>query len=586
MILAQNRIPRVSIYVKEGCIEDFESPIWNAAYYLRYYLSRITIAPFEIEENGKGEGIYIAVDSTFGDDEFSVKTENESLFITGGCRGVLYGVWEFLEMLGCRFFTPDCEKIPTKTHLEIPEINKTGKPVFEYRESDYTSLTSKHNLKFASQCRVNGGCHPLTKAFGGNISYALFVHSFGVLIPYEENFAEHPEYYGLIDGKRQAGPDVEWQPCLSNSGVVDVVVNNIRKILKENPDKKIVSISQNDNNNRCQCEECAKIEEEEGSPVGSIIRFVNKVAEILEPEFPDVMFDILAYNYSRPASKLTRPRQNVCVRLCASRTCLLHPFAECKDKRFATERPDGKTTLFIEDLKEWKEICDRIYIWDYTSNFPLYPMPFPNWRALKPNLQTLRDYNVKGVFEEANRARDGGVDFNELRTYLLCKLMWDPDCDINAHRKEFLEYYYGAAAPYLDKYIDVICDNAERLGCHIYYGTLDRYEYLNDECLAQYNELFDKAQAAVVGDGIRLMRVQKARLSLRFCDIYWHELNEGKGTYNFEKINQFITDLRAHGVSRLDEWCNLEGTYYGWVKDWDRGVYIHIPFRYQSESFN
>ena len=92
----------------------------------------------------------------------------------------------------------------------------------------------------------------------------------------------------------------------------------------------------------------------------------------------------------------------------------------------------------------------------------------------------------------------------------------------------------------------------------------------------------DKAEAAVAGDGIKLARVQKARLSLRFADVYWNEIiNKG---FDADKINQFFTDLKAHGISRLDEWCNIEGTYYGWVKGWNRGVYVNTPYRYQRES--
>ena len=582
MILAQNRESKFNIYVKENFFENTDSPVWNAAYYLRYYLSRITVAPFEIEAGGKGEGIYIDLDADYTDDEFSIKTENESLYIKGGKRGVLYGVYEFLEDLGCRFFTPDCEKIPTIVNLEIPSIDKREKPVFEYRETDYTTTTKKESVKFATMCRVNGSCNNIPESLGGSTDFAIFVHSFALLVPPSEHFAEHPEYYSLIDGKRIAGDDVNWQLCLTNPDIVDIAVENIRKILRANPDKKIVSISQNDNLNHCQCEKCLKADEEEGSPVGTIIRFANKIAEKLEPEFPDVIFDILPYHYSRPISHLTKARHNVCVRICASATCFAHPFEKCDDRSHATARPNGERTIFVEDLRDWSKISDKLYVWDYTSNFPLYLMPFPNWRVLQPNLQTLVKYNVKGVFEEANRAATGGTDFNELRNYLLCKLMWNPDCDIERHRKEFMEYYYGEAATYLDEYLNMLSDFVERENYHMYIQEIKRPDYLSNELLEKYNALFDKAETAVSGDGIKLARVQKARLSIRFADVYWNEIID-KG-FDTEKINQFFTDLRAHNISRLDEWCNLEGTYYGWVQGWNRGVYVHEPFRYQPES--
>ncbi|MBR6502044.1 MAG: DUF4838 domain-containing protein [Clostridia bacterium] len=581
MILAENRVPFGAIHVSENDFENIESQVWFIAGQLRYYLARITSAPFEIEKDNGQSGIYISLDKTYADDEFSLETQGDKLFIKGGKRGVIYGGYELLENLGCRFFTPECEKIPSIINLELPDVSKREKPVFEYRETDYHN-TTKLTYKYATMCRVNGSSNKIPECFGGHVSYALFAHSFGILVPPEEHFAEHPEYYALIDGKRDAGSHVEWQLCLSNPDIVNIAADNIRKILKENPDKKIVSISQNDNVKHCQCEECQKIDKEEGSPVGAIIRFVNKIAEVLEPEFPDVMFDLLAYSYSRPASHLTKVRHNVCVRLCASRTCYAHSFEECTDRSHATPRPDGTATIFIEDLKEWCKICERLYVWDYTSNFPLYLMPFPNWRVLQPNLLTLTKHNVKGVFEEANRAEKGGTDFNELRNYLLCKLMWNPYCDVDAHRKEFMEYFYGAAAPYLDEYLNMLCDFVEKENYHLYIQETKRPEYLSDELLLKYNELFDKAEAAVAGDGILLARVQKARLSIRFADVYWNEIISGR--FDNEKVNKFFVDLRAHDVSRMDEWCNLEGTYYGWVKGWDRGVYVNRPYRFQKES--
>ena len=145
-----------------------------------------------------------------------------------------------------------------------------------------------------------------------------------------------------------------------------------------------------------------------------------------------------------------------------------------------------------------------------------------------------------------------------------------------------MAYFYGDAAEYLNEYIDMLCDFVEKEDYHLYIQETKRPDYLSDECLKKYNELFDKAEAAVAGDGIKLARVQKARLSLRFADVYWNEIiNKG---FDADKINQFFTDLKAHGISRLDEWCNIEGTYYGWVKGWNRGVYVNTPYRYQRES--
>lgn len=580
MLLAENRVPFGAIYVPEKDFENHNSQVWFIATQLRYYLARVTIAPFEVKVCDGEKGICIELEKSYSDDEFSITTQNGSLYIKGGKRGVIYGGYELLEIIGCRFFTPTCEKIPTKTTLEIPEINKREKPVFEFRDTDYGDI--KRYSKFAVMCRINGMWTDIPECLGGSIRYALGAHSFARLVPHEQYRDTHPEYFSFYNGRRQSIENDHWQLCLTNPELVDIVVENARKILKQNPDKKILSISQNDNPYNCQCENCLKSDSDEGSPVGTLIKFVNRVAEILEPEFPDVTFDILAYHYTRPASQKTQTRHNVCVRLCASSTCFAHPYDKCDDRTRSVKHPNGKTSLFIEDLIEWSKVCKRLYVWDYTSNFPLYPMPFPNWRVLQPNLQTMAKYNVKGVFEDANCAANGGVDFNELRTYLLCKLMWNPDCDIDAHRKEFMEYYYGDAAQYLDEYLNMICDYVERENYHLYIQDTKRPPYLYDECLEKYNALFDKAEAAVSGDGIRLARVQKARLSIRFADIFWNEVLGGG--YNAQKINDFFTDLRAHNISRLDEWSNIERTYRAWMDGKERGVVYTTPWRYDGES--
>ena len=580
MLLAENRVPFGAICVPQSDFENHNSQVWFIATQLRYYLARITVAPFEIKINDDQDGIYISLDEDCKTDEFSIKTQNGSVYISGGKRGVIYGGYELLEMLGCRFFTPDCEKIPTLTTLEIGDIDRREKPVFEFRDTDYSSI--KRFAKFATMCRINGRWNDIPEYLGGSIRYALGAHSFARLVPHDEYRDEHPEYFSFYNGRRQNVENDHWQLCLTNPELIDIVVENARKILKENPDKKILSISQNDNPYSCQCENCLKSDAEEGSPVGTLIKFVNRVAEILEPEFPDVTFDLLAYSYSRPASHLTKVRHNVCVRLCASRTCYAHSFEKCTDRSQATPRPDGTSTIFIEDLIEWSRVCNRLYVWDYTSNFPLYPMPFANWRVLQPNLQTMAKYNVKGVFEEANCAYYGGVDFNELRTYLISKLLWNPDCDIDAHRKEFMEHFYGAAAKYLDEYLNMLCDFVERENYHLYIQDTKRPDYLSDELLEKYNELFDKATKAVAGDGVRLMRVERARLSIRFVDIFWNEVLSGN--YNAQKINQFFTDLRAHNVSRLDEWSNIERTYRAWMDGKERGIVYTTPWRYDPES--
>lgn len=577
MLLCKNRTANISIYLSPSQFTDEESTVLFAAKELRYYLDRITVTSFQIAEAVSDEpGIYVGqacgIDtSDLGEEGFRIVSKGDKLFITGGNRGVIYGVYEFLESLGCRFFTHNCEKIPTITELEIADdydIKKT--PAFEYREHNYADAVQ--SPRFSVKCRFNGALHKgIPKYMGGNNSYAWFVHTFELMLPPKVYGETHPEYFALINGKRATYGTSRTQLCLTNPEVFDICLEAVRKRLIECPDAKIISISQNDCIGHCECENCRKADEEEGSPSGTLLKFVNRIAEALEPEFPDVVFDTLAYRYTRPAPKHVRNRKNVCVRLCSIEACFAHPFDSCDDETRHVLRPDGTKSSFISDLRDWGKICDRIYIWDYTTCFAHYPTPHPNWRVLQPNVQAMYENNVKGVFEQANGASRGGVDFNELRMYLISKLLWDPYCDIETHRKEFMEYFYGDAAPILNEYLDLICDTVEKENIHVGFNDKPIHAFLREELLDRYDELFDRAAEAVKGDPLRLWRVEKNRLSIR-----WVKLKRAtmlRNEYDPEEINRFFTDWRAYNLSRIDEWCNYETTYRALLDGHWRGIH-------------
>lgn len=562
MLFADKREALVSICVPAEDFENRSSQTFFAAKELRYYFNRMSAASFEIKKIGECDrAISLSLASgedaeRLGVDGFRIVARDDGVSIVGGKRGVIYGAYELLERFGCRFFTCDCEKIPTLPHLELAPFETEQVPILEYREHNYRDAVQ--NPKFAVKCRLSGAHHRIPEHMGGCISYVWYVHTFDRMVPAAKYGESHPEYFALVDGKRLLDGR-RTQLCLSNPEVFDLCLESVREALRAHPESKIISISQNDSKKSCQCENCRKIDLEEGSPSGTLLRFVNRIAEILEPEFPDVIFDTLAYEYSRPAPHITRNRHNVCVRLCSIECCFAHPFEECDDDTRGIVRPDGSQSNFISDLRDWGKICDRMYIWDYTTCFAHYPSPHPNWRVLQPNLKAMIKNNVKGVFEQANGASRGGVDFNELRLYLISKLLWNPDCDLAVHRREFMEYYYGAAADALNEYLDLLCDTVERENSHVGFNDNPTHAHFREELLERYNALFDRAAAAVAGDPLRLFRVEKNRLSIRWVALKRKTMLREE--FDPEEINKFFADWRAFGLSRIEEWFNIENTH-------------------------
>jgi len=547
-----------------------------AAEELRYYLSLMTGIPFPIETEVAEQAVIVEqiVSPDLGEDGFTITPTGTSVRVSGGKRGIIYGAYEVLEMLGCRFFTPECEKIPVLAEILLElDTEIVKKPILEYREHNYIDLC--HHPRFAVKSRVNGYHHPIPEKLGGYMPYAWFVHTFSNLVPTEIYGESHPEYYGMLDdGSRFCAPH-QFQLCLTNPEVLEIATNSVRQALKENPQARIISISQNDSGANCRCEKCLAVDREEGSAAGTLLRFVNAIAERLEEEFPDVIFDTLAYLYTRVPPRITRPRHNVCVRLCTIEACFSHPFESCDDETRWATRPDGTRSSIMNDLISWGKVSDRVYIWDYTTGFGHYPMPHPNWHALQPNMQAFVRNHVKGVFEQANGCMGGGVDLNELRAYVITRLLWDANADVEKHIKEFTDYYYGDAGQYIREYIELLCSKAEQDNIHVSYDDQPVSGLYSEEMLDQYDALLAAAEEAVKGDALRCRRVQKVRLSIRWVRIKRAAMLRNE--HNAEEIHRFFMDWQSFGLTRIDEWVSPQTTHRALLENKWRGIeyYAH-----------
>lgn len=382
--------------------------------------------------------------SRLGDDGFRLKTAGGRLAIVGsGVRGTLYGVYELLERYGgCRWYTSWFSVIPRHAVWTIPELDDSQTPAFVMREPFWFDMFEGD---FAARSRANGNRMDLREKHGGKIRFGggLFVHTFYALVPPGEFFAQHPEYFSEVRGKRTAD---HAQLCLTNPDVVRLCTERLLERIRKDPGARLYSLSQNDWGGYCTCEKCRAIDEREGSPAGSLITFVNQVAEAVEKEFPDVWIETLAYQYTRTPPRTVRPRHNVVPRLCT---------IECDFSLPLDVSPYPQNRKFVEDIRGWSAMTDKLYVWDYTTNFAHYIGPHPNFNCLQGNARFFRDNRVVGLFEQgAYQGRH--AEFAELRAWVLAKLLWNPDQDMEALYRDFFAGYYGAAAPIVREYFDAL----------------------------------------------------------------------------------------------------------------------------------
>ena len=466
-----------------------------------------------------------------GADEIIIKARDNDLFILGGdSKSTLYAVYTFLEnYLGCKFYAPDAEIIPELNHVKV-----SGD--IDYRYTPQVTTRTVHsrlyyeNKEFADKRKVTH------EAFPGYVP-GYGVHTFNRFVPSNKYYQTHPEYYALRDGRR-----IPTQLCLTNTDVLDIVKNAVASVLDQNPDSEVISVSTNDNTQYCQCESCMAIDEREESPAGSVIDFVNKIAG----EFPDMTISTLAYQYTRKAPKLIKPRENVLITLCSIECDRSAPIEEkCQD--------------FADDLVAWGKLTDNIRIWDYTTQFTNFLAPFPNIHTLQPNIQLFRDNNAKWIFEQHSHHPS---ELFEFRSYLTAQLLWDPDADQDSIITDFLNGYYQEAASFIQNYITTIHDEIQQdkdFFLFLYGDPAQGFKsFLRPELLKQYDQWYQDAEKAVEGKPNVLQRVQRARLSTDFAILEAARLNDPDAYMLFdtdENGKRTTPDEIGQRLSRFSKTC-------------------------------
>lgn len=523
----------------------------HAAEVLADYLNQATRASYYIYPDTVPVGSYeILIGRTIhntkllplmDDNEYVIETRDKSLLLYGGNEnGVIYAVYNFLEKyLQARMFSSDYVQVKSFSKLIIPDvISFKEAPKIIFRDYHYTATVNDKYREW----------HGLMQHFSDTATsqWGMFVHTFDKLIPAAEYFDTHPEYFAFYGGKRQPS-----QLCLSNDSVFLLLVNNLKLKIANNPKAKYWSVSQNDNFGYCQCERCHAVDSIEGSPSGSVIRFVNKVAA----QFPDKVISTLAYEYTRSAPLVTVPAKNVNIMFCS---------IECN--RSLPIKDDPSSASFRKDFEDWCKLTHNILVWDYVVQFSNYISPFPNFKVLQPNIQYFYEHGVTDIFEQGSSG--DWSTFGEMKAYVIAALLWNPYVNVDSVINEFANGFYGAGAKDVLKYYKQLDQNltASKAGLDIFGNPVTPNKtWLTTADLKNYNASINKAIAAA--DPYLRMNVMKESLTLQYVFLEQAKFY-GTGEYGiFEKHNgkwiakesvkkavaDFVSGMKSQHLNHLNE---------------------------------
>lgn len=488
--------------------------------------------------------------SDLGDEGFVIKTIGQDLVIAGGrLRGTMYGVYSFLEdTLGCRWYSSKVTKTPQMKTIKIPAIDVRETPAFKFRDIYYRDAW---NRDFAARNKLNGHHMNLDRTTGGKMYYKGFVHTFRELVPISKYGKSNPEYYSMVKDERLV-KEYETQLCLTNPDVLRISTETVLRWIREDPEVKLISVSPNDLENYCKCDNCKAAAKEVGGQSGLLLKFVNAIADEVAKEHPDVMIDTLAYWYTEWPTDKIRAAKNVIVRYCPIWACQTHAYADenCPENH-----------QYIKNFRGWLEAADNVWIWHYCTNFVHLTAPFPNFYELSADAKMYRDNGVQGVFWQGNG--DGNGEFAELRAWVISKLAWNPDIDVHATAHDFINGYYGQAAPFIRQYYDMLHREVKEKNLHITARSPVTAPLFTPELINEADRLFALAEKAAESPEV-LTRVRRDRMAVEYIQLFQPlEKNEYKGR---EKELLAIADslqskTEEFGIKSFGGWSDMKGMF-------------------------
>lgn len=505
----------------------------------------------EADKLRKGDVVIGGAASHDAEDGFEITERKGCLYVnSGGGSGAVNGVvWLLEHELGVHYYAKDYYTIPlvpraggtvTSSDKSFTDI-VLGSSLAETKErlcASHPAFRYRQTHSYGCEDPVYRQWFALEEPHDEFIDN-MWVHTFNRILPAARFGKAHPEWYSLIGGERRPGDHSQW--CLSNPEVLEACARQLDSIFKANPQLSMISVSQNDGNDTyCHCPACTRIYEEEGAVSGAYIRFMNELAR----RFPDKQISTLAYLFTCQPPKKTKPLPNVNIMLCD---------IDCKREVPLTDNESGR--WFLDAMEGWSKISNNIFVWDYGINFDNQVSPFPNFHILQKNIQLFHKNHTTMHFAQVNGAR--GTDFAELRAYMLAKLMWDPYCDVDSLQQTFMRGYYGDAAPYLSQYLKLLEGGllASHKDLWIYDSPITHKDgMLCPALLKTYDELFDKAEAAVADNPVLLEHVRVSRLPLQYSKLEIERTRSGSDkSWVPEALALFEQRTREYGVKSLNE---------------------------------
>ena len=453
-----------------------------------------------------------------GYEEMVVKTVGNDLIIVGSSFiGTGFAVYDFLEnFCGCRWYDALNVKIPKKQKLTFKKIDYRRQPSFIFRQiftqtRNWKSLGGDFGLKNKSSNNGTG-----VSFFGrprdGHSFYA-----------YCDDWPKDRLYLlsKAPDGRRNAikgwmGPNC----CISHPEVIQRFKDKLRKYIaadrrdygyKKVPYPRFYAISQNDCNSYfCYCDSCQALVKKHGES-GLLLTFINQIANDIVKDHPEIRVHTDAYAFTAPPPiSDIKAAPNVTVELC-------HTVGN-----YYSAIADDTRTKYPAMVKDWASRTNMLGIWDYWIFYwDAFPAPYHNVHQIKKDLTFYYRNKVRYMHIESE-ASDEAIFFN-LKLWLGHKLLDNINLDDKALIAEYMQDYYGPAAPEMKEFMDYVAKRQQGQFAEVFSRNKFNPEsrpWLDEAFYKTVQDIFDRAEKKCKPGSMHLKNVHRERMTVDLSMLY------------------------------------------------------------------
>lgn len=389
----------------------------------------------------------------------------------------------------------------------LPTLDIIERPDYDYRNyTNYMTSEGLYGMGYNYQ-----SIFTYISQDGGQTDRAA-VHNIFKYLPTEKYLADHPDWYSSNSTHRQLcytahGDKEEYE--LMQETMLEVML----KCVLAQPDQGVVTVTQEDAAVCCDCEECTRVLNKDGSISATIIRYMNDLDEKFQAaltqyakdtgtERRTVQLAFFAYHtsYNPPSTPVS---EDPTLKCSPNITVFIAPI----NAKYVYSFYDEENRVYADTVRAWSEYTDNIMAWVYETNYSHYMFPYNTYSSMMDTYYFFKQQGANIIYNEGQRWSENVTCFGKLKEYLDACAQFDVTVKYEECKDKFFKNYYGAAADIMEEYynqlrqwetyLESVRDYGLGGGIYEDIGLTTTPYYWPKDMLENWLDMMDKAYKAV-----------------------------------------------------------------------------------------